>query len=94
MLSVFMRPGSILFEVFPHKYFKPGYSPIAAKMGLNYAFSESRPILPLTGTARPTTDTCMRWYLCRWYVRRSNVEISEESLEVLISLMLKDTRVR
>lgn len=86
MLGLFMRPGSLLFEVFPHKYFKAGYAPMAEGLGVRHAYSQSRSRLPFMGYAHPTTETCMDWYLCRWYARSSNVELDEENLGRLVEL--------
>lgn len=94
MLSIFMAPGSVLFEVYPHKYYKTGYAPMAQSLGLRYGFSQSAPLLPFTFWAYPSIETCMRWYWCRKYVRGSDVVLDEDSLEVLISLMLKSYRIR
>lgn len=94
MLSMFMPPGSVLFEVYPHKYYKTGYAPMAQSLGLRYGHSQSPPLLPLTSLARPSLETCMKWYWCRMYVRGSDVVLDEDSLEVLISLMLESLRVR
>lgn len=84
-----MRPGSLLFEVFPHKYYKAGYAPMAEGLGVRHAFSMSRSLRPFIGFSHPSTETCMNWYLCRWYSRGSDVEIDEESLEHLVELALE-----
>ena len=84
-----MRPGSLLFEVFPHKYYKAGYAPMAEGLGVRHAYSESRSRLPMMGFSHPSTETCMNWYLCRWYARSANVEFDDESLERLVSLALE-----
>lgn len=88
MLGLFMRPGSLLFEVFPHKYFKAGYAPMAEGLGVRHAFSESPSRLPFMGFSHPSTETCMNWYICRWYARSANVEFDDESLDRLVSLAL------
>lgn len=94
MLSVFMAPGSVLFEVYPHKYYKTGYAPMAQGLGLWYGYSESPALLPFTSWGFPSLETCMKWHWCRKYVRGSDVVLDEENLEVLISLMLKTLQVR
>ncbi|CAN0029131.1 unnamed protein product [Hapterophycus canaliculatus] len=88
MLGLFMRPDSLLFEVFPHKYFKAGYAPMAAGLGVRHAFSMSRSLKPFMGYSHPSTETCMQWYLCRWYARSSDVELDEENLDRLVELSL------
>ncbi|CAN0286662.1 unnamed protein product [Ectocarpus sp. 12 AP-2014] len=86
MLGLFMRPGSLLFEVFPQKYFKAGYAPMAEGLDVRHAYSMSRALRPMMGHSHPSTETCMKWYLCRWYARSSDVELDEESLERLVDL--------
>ncbi|CAB1106157.1 unnamed protein product [Ectocarpus sp. CCAP 1310/34] len=86
MLGLFMRPGSLLFEVFPQKYFKAGYAPMAEGLDVRHAYSMSRALRPMMGHSYPSTETCMKWYLCRWYARSSDVELDEESLERLVDL--------
>ncbi|CAN0058330.1 unnamed protein product [Pylaiella littoralis] len=94
MLSLFMPPGSVLFEVYPNKYFKEGYAPMARRLGLRYGFSESPPMLPFTSWKWPSVETCMSWRLCRGYVRKSDVVIHDDGFESLISLMLQSSRAR
>ena len=89
-----MPPRSVLFEVYPHKYFKAGHAQLVQGLGHRYAFSESPPVLPLTSGAWPSKETCMKWFWCRWYVQRSDVIIDEEDFEVLISHMLESLRDR
>lgn len=88
MLGLFMRPDSLLFEVFPRKYWKAGYAPMAKGLGVRHAFSMSRSLRPLMGYSHPSTETCMQWYLCRWYARSSDVELDEESMDRLVELAL------
>lgn len=88
MLGLFMRPGSLLFEVFPHKYYKPCYAPMAVGLGLRHDFSMSRSLRWFVGYGHPTGETCMKWYLCRWYARNSDVELDDEGLEHLVGLAL------
>lgn len=89
MLALFMRPGSLVFEVFPHKYFKAGYAPMAEGLGVRHAYSESRSRMWFLGYSHPSTSTCMEWYLCRWYARQSNVEVDNQTLERIVSLALE-----
>lgn len=95
MLALFMRPGTVLFEVFPHKYFKEDYQLLAQRLGLRYGAASSRPVLTLTGMPWfPKTDACMESWLCRWYAGRSDVKFHPNKLEVLISMMLEGGRMR
>lgn len=89
MLALFMRRGSLLFEIFPHKYFKQGYAPMAEGLEVRHAYSESRSRMWFLGYSHPTMETCMDWYLCRWYARQSNVELDDESFERVVALALE-----
>ncbi|CAM9574664.1 unnamed protein product [Sphacelaria rigidula] len=89
MLALFMRPGSLIFEVFPHKYFKAGYAPMAEGLGVRHAYSESRSRMWFLGYNHPSTSTCMNWYWCRWYARQSNVEVDAETFERIVALALE-----
>lgn len=89
MLAVFMRPGSLLFEIFPHKYFKAGYQPMTTGLAIRHGFARSRPHMPLSGFKWPSEATCMKHFWCRWYARRSNVDLSEEGFDTLVSLALE-----
>lgn len=79
-----------MFEIYPHKYFKAGYAPMAEGLGVRHAYSQSPPRLPLTGFSWPSTEACMKKYVCRWYVRLANVELDDENLDRLVSLALKE----
>lgn len=89
MLGLFMRPGSLLFEVFPHKYYKVGYQPMAVGLGVRHAYSMSEARLLLVGFEQLTTEMCMQWYPCRWYARLSNVKLDAASLDRLVTLALE-----
>lgn len=92
MLVLFMRPGAVLFEVFPHKYSTAGSEPLATALGVRYGYASSRSLLAMMNMPLfPSMETCMKWSLCRRYARMSDVELSDKSLEVLITLMLKES---
>lgn len=95
MLALFMRPGTVLFEVFPHKYFKEDYQLLAQRLGMRYGSAASRRVSAWTGLPWfPKTEACMEWSLCRWYAGSSDVKLHPDKLEILISMMLDGGRVR
>lgn len=89
MLALFMRPGSVLFEIYPHKYYKPGYGPMVDGLGIRHGFVRSRAHMPLSGYAWPSESACMDNLICRWYVRLSNVDLSEKDVKYLVDLAQK-----
>lgn len=62
---------------------------MAEGLGVRHAFSESRNRMFLMGHSHPTTETCMNWYICRWYTRQANVELDDESMGRLVDLALE-----
>lgn len=91
MLGVFLRPGALLFEVFPHKYFWGGYAPMVEGLGVRHAWSMSRSGRFWMWFVYPTTETCMRYKRCRAYSRNTDVEIEEQDLERLVKLAVPPT---
>ena len=86
MLLLLLPPQALVFELYPHLYFKPGYQPLAQSMGLRHAYSTSPPNNAwVRGLARlMTTETCMAWKLCRRFVRKSDVELTDAALKQLV----------
>merc|ERR1711965_364841 len=42
ILLLFMPRGSVIFEIFPYKYWKDGYRPFANEYGLFHGWSQNR----------------------------------------------------
>jgi hypothetical protein len=71
MLILFMPSPSLLFEVYPYRYYKRGYGPLGKEIGVTHRGILSPPksfdrkvILPLL-----TTKKCMELKQCRTYAR-------------------------
>lgn len=44
MLLLFLPPGATILEVFPYKYWKEGYAPLAEEWGVRHELIMSRPV--------------------------------------------------
>lgn len=44
MLLLFLPPGATILEVFPYKYWKEGYAPLAWEWGVQHEHIMSRPV--------------------------------------------------
>jgi hypothetical protein len=76
MLLLFLPRPSLLFEVYPYRYFKPAYAPLSAEYGILHGRVMSPPqswwnAVLLKGIP---TSTCMLTLTCREFARSDNVE--------------------
>ena len=64
---MFMQPGAVLLEVFPYKYFKPSYIPLAESFGLRHRWVQNdEPTSPSRQWLRFVPQSvCMRINKCR-----------------------------
>ncbi|CAM9832843.1 unnamed protein product [Ectocarpus sp. 12 AP-2014] len=82
MLLLFLPPGSTILEVFPYKYWKEGYAPLAKEWGVRHEHIMSRPVswekrlalffVPL--------ERCMKSIHCRKWSRTADVRLEEHHL--------------
>lgn len=83
---IFMRPGSVIFEVFPYKYFKPSYSRLSPQFGVKHQWvqnqnsqSWSRYYLRFI-----SQDTCMKNKRCRSHARGDNVTLNDNDMKLVL----------
>ncbi len=86
MLLLFLPQPSLIFEVFPYRYYKRGYGPLAKDYGLLHAGVMSPPLTWhrkfLLGLV--TTDWCMLSKQCRNYARGDNVKLTTRGVDSLV----------
>ena len=88
MLLLFMPRGSGVFEIFPFKYWKEGYRPLADEYGLVHGWSQNdhakslrrRLLLSLI-----SQEACMHWARCREFARRDDVEVDAAALDAVVA---------
>ena len=85
MLYVLLKPGSLMYEVFPHRYYKHGYKRAALEWGLAHGASQSPPrgALPTLISRAFTTGGCMSMYYCRYLARKGDVVLEARDVEAI-----------
>jgi hypothetical protein len=89
VLLVFMPQGSAVFEIFPYKYWKDGYRPLANEYGLFHGWSQNH---RATSAQRNlmlsfiSQTACMQWARCREFARRDDVNLDEATVKAIALL--------
>jgi hypothetical protein len=85
---LFMPRGSVLFEAFPYKYFKPTYMNLARTYGIHHRWVQntSPGLLSLQQLSlrAVTQSECMESILCRTRARGADVSMPAEHVDVLL----------
>tara|TARA_B100000768_G_scaffold114213_1_gene105738 strand:+ start:470 stop:1270 length:801 start_codon:yes stop_codon:yes gene_type:complete len=85
MLYLLLNPGSLMYEVFPHRYYKHGYKRAALEWDLVHGMSLSPPrgVLPGVISRTFTTGGCMSMYYCRYFARKGDVVLEGRDVEAI-----------
>lgn len=89
MLLLFLPRPSILFEVFPYRYYKRGYGPLSGEYGVIHGGFMSPPLTwhHKMLLSMVTTEWCMSNKQCRGYARSADVIFTPQALEVLVNML-------
>jgi hypothetical protein len=83
---MFLPPGAMVIEIFPYKYFKPSYFPLAERFQINHYWFQSKYksswILDYIGL-----ETCMKDSFCRSFSRNQDVELSFDEINAIIHIV-------
>ena len=85
----FMKPGATFLELFPYKYFKPSYAPLAQSLGLRHRWvMNSGTVSASAGLLMSVTqDNCMAYFKCRKFARRQDVQWENSHKRLLYNEM-------
>ena len=77
MLYLFLSPGALLYELFPHRYYKHGYKRAALEWGLSHGMTQSPPSGWMASmiSRHFTTQACMSMFYCRYLARKGDVTL-------------------
>jgi hypothetical protein len=91
MLLLFLPRPSLLFEVFPYKYYKRGYGPFGGEYGIQHAGVMSPPLTWYGNTILKllTTNYCMNSKMCRSWARDSDVLLTQHGVNRLVESINK-----
>ena len=98
---LFMRPMSLLVEVFPYKYWKAGYAPLAGEYDVSEVnwidleqmrqkwIQSTTPVSFEHRTLLPFVPQyyCMRSLVCRSFARDDDVKLKENEVLSLIEII-------
>jgi hypothetical protein len=84
---LFMRPNTLLMEIFNYKYRKNTYKTIAREMNVKYTSYQNK--APTSLSRQPlryyTESECMNSGWCRHYARNDDIVLDRSTMESIIS---------
>ena len=82
MLYLMLPPGALLYEVFPHRYYKHGYKRAALEWGLSHGMTMSAPSGHVARLISHgfTTAQCMSMFYCRYLARKGDVALEARDI--------------
>ena len=91
MIAMLLPRGSMYFEVYPYKYYKPAYAPTLINMGVATFHHMAQPTTWYHSLLlkRVSTEWCMSTKLCRTMARDTDVVLDDEAMDKLIGLVVQ-----
>ena len=94
MLYLFLPPKALLYEVFPHRYYKHGYKRAALEWGVSHGMTLS---LPRSAASRIisagfTTGGCMSMFYCRYLARKGDVVLEPRDVDAIVRAVRAEER--
>jgi len=84
-----MKPGAVIFEVFPYKYFKRSYIFLSKQYGIHHRMTQN--VNPTSwsrqGLVLLNQSYCMKYRRCRSFARGDAVIMSNDHVEDVINTM-------
>jgi len=88
MSVLFMKKGSLIMEVFPFRYWKEGYKPLAEEYGVHHRWMQSQgPVSPSHYLLYLFSQKqCMRSHWCRDFSRNEDIIMTPSMLKSFLGL--------
>jgi hypothetical protein len=85
---IFMKPGSVLLEVFPFRYYKPSYLNLCAQFGIHHRFIQNRAPTSLNRQVLRlvSEETCMKYNKCRSHARGDFISMPEDHMDYVVDV--------
>ena len=92
VLLIFLPRASMLFEIYPFRYYKPAYAPMSIEYGVMHGKVMSQPTRWDTSLIlrHTETTTCFKYKWCRSYARNQDVILDRDRVQYLIKLINRD----
>ena len=94
MLYLFLPPKALLYEVFPHRYYKHGYKRAALEWGVSHGMTLSPPAPRASRiiSAGFTTGGCMSMFYCRYLARKGDVVLEPRDVDAIVRAVRAEER--
>ena len=94
MLYLFLPPKALLYEVFPHRYYKHGYKRAALEWGVSHGMTLSPPRSAASRiiSAGFTTGGCMSMFYCRYLARKGDVVLEPRDVDAIVRAVRAEER--
>lgn len=85
---IFLRPGALVIEIFPYKYFKPSYFPLYTALDLKHVWFQSTKVSSryLQGVS---LEACMKNKACRSYARHQDIYLEVKEVNLIRSALIQ-----
>ena len=87
---MFMKKGSVLFEVYPYKYYKRSYFPLTAQFDVHHVFVQN--VDPTSLSAQMwlqnvPLEECMKTFQCRKFARKQDIDMTPSHMAELLHVV-------
>ena len=92
ILLIFLPRTSLLFEIYPFRYYKPAYAPMSIEFGVMHGKVMSPPTRWDTSLIlrHLETSTCFKYKSCRSYARSQDVVLDQDRIDMLVDAINRD----
>lgn len=89
---IFLRPDTLVVEIFPYKYFKPSYFPLYSALDLKHLWFQSARVSSryLQGMS---LEACMKNKACRSFARHQDIYLESKEVNLIRSALLQHSLV-
>lgn len=83
---MFLPPKSLIIEIFPYKYFKQSYFPLAQAYGHSHLWFQSKYVTSRL-LSYVSLEVCMKDQTCRSYARNQDVRLSWTEVNAIVNTL-------
>lgn len=87
---LFMKEGSLLYEIFPYKYFRTTYLDLSLTYGVNHKCIQMQQPSSITRSILRLIpqDKCMNSGLCRNFARKDNIYLTQNEITDIVHTII------
>ena len=87
---MFMKKGSVLFEVYPYKYYKRSYFPLTNQFDVHHVFVQNVDPTSLSAQVwlhNVPLEECMKTFQCRKFARKQDIDMFPMHMAELLEVI-------